>query len=362
MQLRNLEFALFPGYLMSDNTINIIAFKSNWKASAPVLRYAIGATFIMAVTSLWNYDLAYLTAVLSLMYISPGVKPLTAKQGVSFIIILSVITSIALLFSEYFLEYPLVFMPLLLLALLWFYYTDKLALMVKVFALISIVVLPLVSIDSTAIGSYVALNLIINATMAIVLTKIVFLVLPWTKADEIFVKEQPQAIKKSDKERFIYAMNIVIILTPVLLLFFIFKMASNTLILIFIAILSMSPALANPKVGKVLIFANILGGIFAIFVYFLLTIVPNFYFMTLLVFLAGLLFGERIFSKQKLAPVFKSGFSTFLLVLGSVMGSDMDASNKVWLRLIQISMAVIYVVIAFRILDYFEKQKKQKML
>ena len=59
---------------------------------------------------------------------------------------------------------------------------------------------------------------------------------------------------------------------------------------------------------------------------------------------------------------FKSGFSTFLLVLGSVMSSDMDASDKVWLRLIQISMAVIYVVIAFRILDYFEKQKKQKML
>ncbi len=347
---------------MSDNVMYKAAYKTNWKISLPVLRYAIGATFIMAVTSLWDYDLAYLTAVLSLMYISPGVKPLTVKQGISFIIILSVITSIALLFSEYFLEYPLVFMPLLLLVLLWFYYTDKLAGMIKAFVLVSIVVLPLVSINSTAIGSYVATNLIINATMAIVLTQITFLVFPWTKVDEIYVNAQASVVKKSEEKRFKYAMNIVIILTPVLLLFFVFNLASSTLILIFIAILSMSPALANPKVGKVLIAANIIGGIFAIFVYYLLTIVPNFTFMVLLVFLAGLLFGERIFSKQKLAPVFKSAFSTFLLVLGSVLGSDMDASDKVWTRLIQISMAVIYVVVAFRVLDYFEKLKKQKSL
>jgi len=347
---------------MSDNAINIAAVKTSWKASIPVLRYAIGASFIMAVTSLWNYDLAYLTAVLSLIFIAPGVKPLTAKQGISFIFILSIITSITLLFSEYFLEYPLVFMPLLLLALLWFYYIDKLAGMVKAFVLISIVVLPLASIDSTAIGSYVAVNLIINAIMAIVLTQIVFLVFSWSEADEIYVKAQAPVIKKSKKERFEYAVKIVVILTPVLLIFFIFKLTSSALILIFIAILSMSSALANPKVGQVLIFANILGGFFAIFAYFLLTIVPNFTFMVLLVFLAGLIFGERIFSGQKLAPVFKSGFSTFLLVLGSVMGSDMDASNKVWPRLIQISMAVIYVVIAFRILDHFDKQKKQKSL
>jgi hypothetical protein len=44
------------------------------------------------------------------------------------------------------------------------------------------------------------------------------------------------------------------------------------------------------------------------------------------------------------------------------MSSDIDASTKVWPRLIQISMAVIYVVIAFRVLDYLEKEKKQKSL
>ncbi len=347
---------------MSDNAINILSFKTNWKASIPVLRYALGASFIMAVTSLWNYDLAYLTAVLSLIYIAPGAKPLTVKQGIGFIITLSIITSITLLFSELFLDYPLVFMPLLLLALLWFYYTDKLTGMVKVFVLISIILLPFVSIDSTAIGSYVAINLIINALMAIVLTQIIFLVFPWSEADYAYVKAQAPTIKKSEKERFKYAVNIVIILTPVLLLFFIFKLTSSALILIFISILSMSPALANPKVGQAMIIANILGGIIAIFVYFLLTIVPNFTFMILLVFSTGLLFGERIFSTQKLGPIFKSGFSTFLLILGSVMSSDVDASNKVWPRVIQISMAVIYVVIAFRVLDHLEKQKKHKSL
>ena len=345
---------------MSDNSINITAFKANWKASIPVLRYSIGATFIMAVISLWNYDLAYLTAVLSLMFMAPGVKPLSVKQIIGFITILTISTISVLLFSDYFLNYPLVFFPLLLLAFLWFYYTDKLSGLVKIFVLVSIVVLPLVSIHSTAIGSYIATNLIINALMAVILTQIIFLILPWSEADEIYVNAQASVLKQTEKERFIYALNIVIILTPVLLLFFMFNLASSTLILIFIAILSMSPALANPKVGKVLILANILGGVFAIFVYFLLTIVPNFTFMIMLVFMVGLFFGERTFTKQKLAPVFKSGFSTFLLILGSVMSSDIDAGEKVWSRLIQISVAVIYVVLSFRILDHLEKQKKLK--
>lgn len=333
--------------------------KYDWGISIPVVRYVLGISFVLLVSTLLNYPIAYLTTVLALGYIAPGAKPLTFKQAASFILILIVINLITFIFSSYLNDYPLVFMPLLCLGILWIYYTDSLPLMVKLFSIISIFVIPLMSLEPTGVSAFVAISLIINAFMAIALTQLVFKVFPWSKADEEFVKEKKQAAKLSEINRFNYAAKIFLILLPVLLLFFIFKLSGGLLILIFIGILSMSPALANAKVGKFMVAANILGGLFAIVAYKFLVMVPLLPFMILLTLLVGFLFGSKLFSKAKLAPVFGTGFSTFLLILGSVTSSTDDAGSAVWSRLVQISIAVIYVVIAFRILNYFE-QKKSK--
>jgi len=208
---------------MSDNTIQITSRKSEWKASIPVLRYVVGSSFIVLVTALMNYDLAYLTSVLALGYMAPGAKPLTLKQGVNFTFTLILITGFTVIFSELFLEYALVFMPLLALTLLWLYYTDKLPAMVKVFLLISLVIIPFVSIDSGAIGSYVAIRLVFNAFMAIILTQFIFLVFPLSEADIAFDKAKQNVAKQSERSRYEYAVQIIIIILPILLLFYIFK-------------------------------------------------------------------------------------------------------------------------------------------
>jgi len=347
---------------MLDRLSKIEIFSSTWRDSIPVLRYVFGTCFILAVNSLMNYELSFLTSVLALGYMAPGAKPLTFKEGLKFIIALTLITSLAVIFSEYFVEYPLVFMPLLALGILWLYYSDALPLMVKLFSIISILVIPLLSLEASAIGSFVAASLVFNALMAVTLSQLVFLVFPLCEADMAFEKEQKGVIKQTDKERLTYAINIVFILLPLLLLFFIFKLSGGLLILIFTAILSMSPALANIKVGTVMIVANILGGLFAILAYKLLVIVPLFPFMILLTLAAGLFFGTRLFSTNKFAAVFGTGFSTFLLILGSVTASEAEAGDKVWTRVIQIAIAVIYVVIAFRLLDYYGKSKEVKKL
>ena len=344
---------------MLGKTTMLSVSKYDWSVSIPVARYVIGISFVLLVSTLLNYPIAYLTTVLSLGYIAPGAKPLTFKQAASFIVILIVINLITFIFSSYFNDYPLVFIPLLCLGVLWLYYTDALPLMVKLFSIISLFVIPLMSLEPTGVSAFVAISLIINAFMAIVLTQLVFKVFPWSKADEDFVKEKQQAAKQTELNRFKYASKILLILLPVLLLFFIFKLSGGLLILIFIGILSMSPALANAKVGKFMIAANILGGLFAIIGYKLLVVVPLLPFMILLTLLVGFLFGSKLFSTSKLAPIFGTGFSTFLLILGSVTSSTDDAGSAVWSRLIQISIAVIYVVVAFSILNYFE-QKKNK--
>jgi hypothetical protein len=344
---------------MSEKALDILRFKMNWSDSIPVFRYVLGSTFIVAVTALLNYELAYLTAVLGLGYIAPGAKPLTFKQGIGFVLILAALTFLAVVFASAFQPYALVFIPLLLLTLLWLYYTDKFPMMVKLFALISIVLIPFLSIDSTAIGAFIAVILVFNAFMAIALTQLIFMIFPLCKADEKFIKEKAEAPKQTSYQRYAYAIKIICIISPVIILFYLFKWSSSVLILTFVTILTVSPAFANPKVGLVMIVANVLGGVFGIFAYQLLVFAPSFTFMVLLTLLVGFVFAQRLFSESKYAGIFGSAFSTFLLILGSVTASDDEAGSKVWDRVIQIAMAVIYVVAAFGLLDRISRAKSK---
>ena len=346
---------------MSEKVLNISSFKIDWRDSIPIFRYVLGSAFIVAVSSLMNYDLAYLTAVLSLGYIAPGAKPLTFKQGVGFLLVLSTLTILAVMFATVFQQYALVYVPLLLLTLLWIYYTDRLPMIVKLFALMSIVLIPFLSIDSTAIGAYIALILVFNAFMAIALTQMVFMIFPLSEADQKFIKEKAEAPKQSSEQRYVYAVKIMCILTPVILLYYLFQWSSSVLILTFVSILTVSPALASPKVGLVMIVANILGGVFGILAYQLLVMAPSFVFMMLLVLLVGFVFAQKLFSDSKYGGIFGSAFSTFLLILGSVTASDDEAGSKVWDRIIQISMAVTYVVVAFGLLDRIYKIKSNSV-
>jgi hypothetical protein len=88
---------------------------------------------------------------------------------------------------------------------------------------------------------------------------------------------------------------------------------------------------------------------------------PSFIFMMLFVLIVGFVFAQKLFSDNKYGGIFGSAFSTFLLILGSVTASDDEAGSKVWDRIIQISMAVIYVVAAFGLLDRIYKSKSNSV-
>ena len=77
--------------------------------------------------------------------------------------------------------------------------------------------------------------------------------------------------------------------------------------------------------------------------------------------LAGLFFALQLFSKKPTAPLYGMGFSTFLLIIGQTTTSTDDAGGKVWLRVLQLTIAVGYVVIAFAVQNAFRKKKMEKL-
>lgn len=324
----------------------------------PAVRYAVGSTLLMALTLGIGWNMAYITPVLALSFFAPGSSMPSFKQGIAFIGIIAATTVLGFLFTKFFLDYILLFIPLLGLVLLTIFYTDRLGAKAKVFMLISLLLMPLISMQSNAIAFAFMQTFILGAAITIVLVWVIFSLFP----DKVESGKPPTpapaaASAPSEETRFQYALETLMVVFPVVLVFFFFQWMGGLIILIFITLLSMNPNF-NIKAGKAMIIGNLLGGIFAIAVYELLVMVPLFPMLILLVLATGLFFASRLFSGLATAPLFGMGFSTFLLVIGQTTSGTDDAGGKVWMRVVMIMIAVIYVVAALRIQEAYKNKKK----
>jgi hypothetical protein len=327
----------------------------------PMLRYALGSTLLMALAMGIGWDMAFLTPVLALGFFSPGTTMPRFKEGLVFVAIIASTTLIGFLFTKLFLDYILLFIPLLGLALLAIFYTKRLGAKAKVFMLISLLLLPMLGMQNLAIALVFTKTFILGAAITIGLVWVIYSLFP----DRIEpAPPSPGNVAAgnvpSDEARYRHALDTLLIVFPVVLVFFFFQWSGGLIILIFVTILSMQPTF-NYKAGMAMIFGNLLGGVFAIVLYELVVMVPSYLFFLLMVGATSLFFSSQLFSKNPKAPLFGMGFSTFLLIMGqSISGTD-DAGGKVWLRVIMIMIAVVYVVTALRVLEAYKEKKRFKL-
>ena len=63
------------------------------------------------------------------------------------------------------------------------------------------------------------------------------------------------------------------------------------------------------------------------------------------VFIVSLLFGRKIFSDSPAAQLYGTGLNTVIVLLGGTTGAFGDgASSEMWVRLMQIGAACLYIV------------------
>ena len=229
----------------------------------------------------------------------------------------------------------------------------------KVWLIISLLVIPMVSMQSAQMGKLVAVNLFLNALLAMVLVGLVFFIFPENISGTTIAKK-PAPIALSAQQRFVAAGKQILVVAPLLICFFVFNWKDMILVLIFVSILSMNPAAANKKLGLAIIAANLGGGLAAIAAFNLLTVVPNLFFMALITVLTGLLFGAGLFTGKPAAALFGTGFSTFLLILGNVTSIFGEAGEMVWSRIFQLGIVVVYIVVAFYVVNHFIPSEKIK--
>jgi len=325
-----------------------------------MLRYAFGATLIMAVVQAFGGELAYIVPLLALTFLTPGTKVPTFSRALVFILVVAVTTGAGFIFTKYFYSYTWFFLPVLGLILFTIFYTTRMGMATKLFLLISFLAMPVpMSGISPTVWAY-ALNqtLVAGAFFTILMVLTVFAIFP----DRISGVKKTGATPKQGKamsapaDRFSRALEVFLVTFPVVLAFTFFQWSNALLILIYIVVLAMLPSGKKAGIAKVL--GNILGGVATIIFYRLIVIVPSFTFFLLLYLGTALLFAGKIFSENPRSPLYKTAFSTLTLIIGEAALGGGEAGAAVGIRILQVFAAVVYVVLAFAFLDALRTRKK----
>ena len=326
------------------------------------LRYAVGATIAMAIALGVGWPLSFLTPVLSLGFLAAPAR-LELKAGLGFVAVVAAACLAGLVLVEFLLPFPLVYLPFIGLVLFRLFYAKAggASPLVVMWLLIALLVLPLVGMQMPEIAFFVAAGLVFGAAMMVLLVWLTWAMFPDPPAPVAGppVPAVPAAPPPTNAVKLKSALLSVTVVFPAVAIFYTMQWTGGILILIFIAILSMQPGVAgNLKMGMALIIGNVVGGIASVMFYETLVMVPSFPFMILLTLLCGLAFGRQLFSGKKKAPLFGMAFSTVLLIIGSTTSSTDDAGNAVIIRVLQMMTAVVYVVLAFGLMERLSRQRK----
>jgi len=333
------------------------------------MRYALGMVAMFAVVFTFNWPAAFLVILIGNGFLL-GPKP-TLKFAFDFIFKFTLAWLIAVIISYLFLDYYILYILIIGLIMLHVYYADSSVLspILKVAMCIMNMLVPLMSLKSLVLGTTVGSLLVIGSIGALLISFIVFALIPDIEPPASQAKSSPAAPpapapKPSPKERFNLAIRSLAVLFPLLILFFFSNFQGDALILVYIALFASMPGFANDlSIGKMMIRTTLIGGLIAFFMYEILVIIPLFSFFMLMVFGLALFAGHQLFTSGKFALTIKKGFSAIIFIFGGAANSnEVDVGGKVGMRVLQMTILVVYLVLAFKLLEKFFPQMKKSTL
>ena len=350
---------------MSGNTISFTLFKSD-QVSRRTMRYALGMVVMFALVFTFNWPGAFLVILLGNGFLL-GAKP-TLEFALDFVYKFALGFVCSLIITYLFIDYYLLFLPIMGMIMLYVYYSDASVLspILKVALCILNMIVPLMWLKTPMLGVTLGLVLVIGAFAAILLTMIMFALIPdIEKVDSDDHGSHAADVQHLSKtQRFNLALKSVMALMPVIIMFLFFDMQTDALIIVYISLYAAMPDFANDfKLGKLMVKTTMIGGCVAFFMYEILVLIPMFSFFMLMVFGLALYAGHQMISQGKYALNIQKSFSAVIFIFGQVANNpDADAESKMWIRVVQMTVIVIYLVIAFRVLEmFFPETKKQSI-
>jgi len=316
-----------------------------------IFRCLIGVVAALLIATINNILMPQIAAIFALVFLDKGKNALGIKKSVAAIIVLYALGWFGLVLGSIVQNYALATLLIIGLVIFWSFRLVQIPEPIRLLFLVFTLLFPFLSLTAEPLSDLILGDMIINLVIALVVAQFAFLLIPELTED----KKTPQAKKETQATYNMnkIALNGLFVLMPAVLYFYFFESTSAVLTFVFILLLGLDPMIYKSKKGFVLILANAIGGISGIIAYNLLTITPTFFFYIFLMFAIGLFYTYHIFSGKKTVPIYTIAFRTFFLVMGVISSSSNSAGDTMVDRLIEIGISVIYVILAYKVITYF---------
>lgn len=251
-------------------------------------------------------------------------------------------------------DYPILCMLVIGVVLMNIFYlnTGGFSPFLVVLLLICCTLLPIMAQQSFFLALLVSFGLCVAAIVALMVNWLLHGLFPDNdisqeqieKADALGLKED-----KPTEQRVRATIASMIAVMPVVFVVFTFELTNSALIMIFAVVLAQNPDLQTGYKGcMAMILGNTIGGLVAAGIYLLISYVPSFWFLLLIMFVTASHYAQSAFSSKKLAPLSGMILSTIVLLVGSaLLSEDATAAEKFITRIAQIILLTFYIVGAF---------------
>ena len=323
------------------------------------LRYALGLTIASALAFGIGSPLSFLFPVLSAVFLALPLPKLSLSQGFRNMRDTLFAFAVGFIFSQFLLPFPVVYVPLLALALFQTYYHLNRggSLWLVLMLLICLLLMPMLAGVHEGLATGVVSGLVSYSWLTIALLWLVHYLVP-DPAGSPSLPVSPGVRPGFSAPAALAALKSTVVVLPIAIVFIANNWISQILIMVFAAIFTLSPNLDKGReAGLNSIRSTLIGGAAAFIVYWLLVAVPEYHFLIVLMFFASLCFGAAINSAAPIAKYLPSAMVAMIILVNSSLAEDADFSENFVLRILFISLAAIYVVSALKVLDVFWPQR-----
>ncbi len=336
-------------------------------ASVRVLRLALGTALALWFSQAAGWSLSFVAPVFTLLILALPLPAPGFKAGIKFVLALTLAIYAGLILLPLLIYQLVVGILLLTLALYWsFYFTARGgAAILGTFATIGLTLT--VAVGPKSIDGFLGLahGVTINAMIGIVFMWIAHALLPDSKAQGVEqASASPPAPSASSPDlamaRRSAVRSLVIVLPVCLWLLLSSGGASFAPVMIKVASMGQqASAEGTQQAGRSLLWSTVIGGVGAVIAWQVLSLWPSLTMYTLLIGLAGLIIGPRIFKGQGMqanAATWSYGFLTLIVILAPAVMDGIGGANagvKFWERLVMFGGATLYGVVAVYVFDAF---------
>ncbi len=307
-----------------------------------ILRYVF-AVGISSFIAIWfNWPLAFCAPLFTAKFMvdKPHFTRLHILQ-LLFALVASFMVSVVV--STGLPEYHIAFLAIYAGGLLWGYYliTDPKWQMFATFWIINLILTPSVTIIDQQAALDIGFGMAFSGVLAVLICFVAHIYFP---EDNVQAMDKFPPSPLSHDMRWSASLQALMVSFPLVVFYFYYQLSQVLLTVAFVILLSL---LTNAdKAGKTSVFfvlSNIVGGLFAFVAFMVISIAPNMLVYMLVVLLVIILFATKIYTDPGKAPIFTTGFTGFVVLMGTSMSSG-ALDDKFFLRIWQLLLVIVYLV------------------